>query len=291
MAHLENLSYRANINVFAYPESLRRENDDRRIILYDDHRTILNVLYVAMHEGLFGEEIPNVISFDRHDDAVRLTSKKKQQIKALKKSCFPNRNDKRIWQFTEFELSVLDDDWVRAGMELGVIKHYIGFEHKEEDAINVDSGYESYKSLDKQIHHIYSNGHLDWELGSRGVIGDVRYGYAQKHADIINDLQFHNGLFEDDTVAPFVFDIDLDCFTDKIEDHRIAWPDSIFLEHYHFQKNPEAYMFIKKLLSRSSLITICREPEFCGGVGESNRILELLDYYWFDGVLKTHRIS
>ena len=288
MADIYMLSYRANINVFQYPETLRRDNDERRIILYDDHRTIINVIYAAMHEGLFGEETPNVISFDRHDDAVRLTPQKKQQLKAVRKSCFPQRNDKRIWQFTEFGLSVLDDDWVRAGMELGLIKHYIGFGNKEEDAGNIESGYEKYMALDRYEHHLYSNGHLDWEFGARGVISDNNYRYAQKHTDITNDLQFHNGQFDNSPVLPFVFDIDLDCFSDIIEDRRMAWPESIFIEHY--LNNPRLSSFIRTLLARSSMITICREPEFCGGIGESNRILELLDSYWFDGALKTQRI-
>lgn len=288
MADIYMLSYRANINVFQYPESLREDNDERRIILYDDHRTILNVIYTAMYESYFGDEMPNVISFDRHDDAVRLTPQKKQRLKSVRKSCFTQRNDRRIWQFTEFGLSVLDDDWVRAGMELGLIKHYIGFGHKSEDALNIEDGFEYYKSLDKNVHHLYSNGHLDWELGSRGVIGDNNYRYAQKHTDITNDLQFHNGQFDNATVLPFVFDIDLDCFSDIIKDHRMAWPESIFVEHY--LKNTKINDFIRTMLARSTLITICREPEFCGGIGESNRILDLLDYYWFDGALKTQRI-
>lgn len=288
MAELYHLSSCSNILVFQYPDSLRRDNDDRRIIVYDDHRTILNVLYVAMQERLFADAMPNIVSFDRHDDAVLLSPKQKQQAKSVRKSCFPQRNDKRMWQFTEFGLSGLDDDWVRAGMELGLINNYIGFGHKQRDANNINSGYEYYKTLDRIEHRLYSNGHLDWELGSRGVFGDNHYHTPAKQDDILNDMQFHNGRFDDSPISPFVFDIDLDCFTEEFEDHRMAWPEDIFVERY--QANPEVGGFVRDLLARSSLITICREPDCCGGLGESNRMLELLDYYWFDGILKTQRI-
>ena len=75
MANIYQLSYFANISIFHYPNSLRRDEDDRRIVLYDDHRTLLNVLYVSMHEGLFSDTVTNVVSFDRHDDAVLLSPK------------------------------------------------------------------------------------------------------------------------------------------------------------------------------------------------------------------------
>lgn len=288
MANLFRLSYRTNINVYSYPEYCLLDNDDRRIIVYDDHRTILDVLYFALQEGHFGEEIPTVISFDRHDDSLVLSKEKRKRIKAIRKSCTLKRNDERMWRFVEFELRGLDDDWVRAGMELGLIKHYIGFGHNPIDAGNIDQGFECYKTFDKMIHHLYSNGHLNYELDPRGVIGDESYGWTHKRNSLLNDLQFHFGHFDSGVIAPFLLDIDLDCFATDCEDHMMAWPESIFSERY--EENYKANTFIRSLISRSSLITICREPGCCGGIGEANRILEMLDRYWLDGALKTQRI-
>ena len=287
MAELYWLSNRSNINVYNYPEQYRYEDDDRRIILYDDHRTLLDVLYFATQEGLFNGVVPNVISFDHHDDSVKLSTRMKQRAKAVRKSCFPKRNEEKIWQFVEFELGVMDDDWVRAGMELGLINHYVGFGHAA-DVWNIDSGYEHYKTLDKVVHHLYSNGHLDGVLGSRGVIGDASYEWAQKRNDLLDDIQYHHGHFDNGEIYPFVFDVDLDCFSTDCEDHTIAWPEAIFEERY--QENYKVSSFVHQLMSRASFITICREPGCCGGIGEANRILEILDYYWFDGALGTRRI-
>lgn len=290
MADLFSLSNRSNINVYNYPDVYRREvDDDRRIIIYDDHRSIIDVLYYAEQEGHFNEGIPSVISFDQHDNSLPLSSKNKQRIKSIRKSCFTKRNDEKVWQFVEFELRGLDDDWVRAGMELGLIKHYIGFGHHPIHASNIEEGYEHYKTLDKEVHHLYSNGHLDNVLGDRGVIGDDSYRFIQKHNDLLDDLQYHYGHFDRDAVYPFILDIDLDCFSTECSDNTIAWPEAIFRERY--QDNCKVSSFIRTLIARSSLITISREPGCCGGIGESNRILELLDYYWFDGVLGTQRIN
>ena len=287
MAELYRLSNRSNINVYNYPEQYGYEKKDRRIIIYDDHRTILDVLYYAIQEGHFGEEIPTIISLDHHDDAVRLSPEQKRKASAVRKSCLKKRNDVKLWKYVEFELCGLDDDWVRAGMELGIIKNYIGIGHSSA-ADNIDQGYEQYRSGDKVLHHLYSNGHLDSVLGNRGVIGDMLYNWPQKQKDLFDDIQWHNGQFDDEPIVPFVLDIDLDCFSTDCEGRTMAWPETIFAERYidNFKVNS----FVRQLISRSSLITICREFGCCGGIGESNRILELLDYYWFSGVLRTRRI-
>ena len=286
MAELYRLSQRSNINVYNYHENCRREVEDRRIILFDDHRTILDVLYFALQEGHFNGDVPSIISFDYHDDSVGLSSEVRQRANSLRNSCSVKRNDEKIWQFVEFSLGGMDDDWVRAGMELGLIKHYIGFGHHC-SANNIDQGFEQYRSLDEVMHHLYSNGHLDGELGNRGVIGDESYGWQQKRNDLLDDIQYHHRHFDEGDIKPFVLDIDLDCFSTDCFDHTIAWPEAIFIERY---QNPKVSSFIHYLINRASLITICRETGCCGGVGEANRILELLDYFWFDGALKTQRI-
>lgn len=287
MFEIHNLSQRANINVYTL-QGIRGNDGGQHVVLYDDHRTILDVLYYAHQEGAFGEDIPSVISFDHHDDAVSLTEDQKRRICSLRDSLANERDNGLMWQFVEFELSGMDDDWVRAGMEFGLIKHYIGFGHDEVDARNIENGYENYFSSDQVNHHIYSNGHPKWELGNRGVLGDHFYSWQQKQQDIMDDLHFHNGRFENNPVMPFVLDIDLDCFACECEDHIMAWPEDIFIERY--VNDPHTLCFIKSLISRATFITICRETGCCGGIGEANRILEMIDTYWFDGELKSRRI-
>lgn len=45
MANLYSISNRANVNAYSY--------QDKYIFVYDDHRTLLNVLFEAKKAGLF----------------------------------------------------------------------------------------------------------------------------------------------------------------------------------------------------------------------------------------------
>jgi hypothetical protein len=41
--------------------------------------------------------------------------------------------------------------------------------------------------------------------------------------------------------------------------------------------------FIKRLIERANIITICKESGCCGGIKESNAIFENIDELFFDG--------
>ena len=66
MSKLYELSWRTNINTYTFR--------GKHIILYDDHRTLLNILFEAKKLGEFAET-PNLIYFDLHDDACTLLPK------------------------------------------------------------------------------------------------------------------------------------------------------------------------------------------------------------------------
>lgn len=101
-------------------------------------------------------------------------------------------------------------------------------------------------------------------------------------------MQYHNRRFDEGDIKPFVLDFDLDCFTTECREKTYAWPEKIFIDEYFESSN--ARYFMESLLNRTSFITICREPECCGGIGEANKILNYLDRYFFDGALRTEPI-
>ena len=92
------LSWRSNIETYTYR--------DKQIILYDDHRWILNVIFEAIKHNVFDGQIPNIIYFDHHDDAcntnVRLANYNVDNIVTLVSRDF--------WPIVEFDLGVMDDD-------------------------------------------------------------------------------------------------------------------------------------------------------------------------------------
>ena len=55
------LAWFNNVNTYNYR--------DKHVVLYDDHRNILNVIFESTKLNLFSEKVPNIIYFDHHDDA------------------------------------------------------------------------------------------------------------------------------------------------------------------------------------------------------------------------------
>ena len=59
---------------------------------------------------------------------------------------------------------------------------------------------------------------------------------------------------------PFVLDFDLDCFTTECDDKTYAWPEDIFKKKYFDNENVRYFM--RRLIERSTIITICRFSYF-----------------------------
>lgn len=274
--HIDQLSWHGNINTYNY--------NSKHIILYDDHRWLLNVIYEATKLNLFNGKLPNIIYFDHHDDAchtaVRLNNYHVDNILELKKRDF--------WPIIEFDLSPLDDDWVTAGMELGLINDVVCIGNEENHNIdNWDNN--TYRTATNIEHKGYCINHLKWEIGDRGALGDSMTEYHPEYNHIRKIFGYNNEHFSP-SYHPFILDFDLDCFTTECKETTYAWPERIFWEEYS-AGSPKCSSFMQQLITRASIITICREPECCGGIGESNKILGYLDRYLFDGNLGTEPIQ
>lgn len=276
------LSRHTNIEVYYY--------NSKNIILYDDHRSILNVLFEAKKIDFF-EKTPNLIFFDRHDDACNPDIKLKKLLKKWNVKNIKDVPSRDFWSFVEFDLGGLDDDWLLAGMELDLINHAVVIGQKENSNIK-DMNFE-FKSSNGILHEMFDIPHLNYSLDCRGCLGDsvIKYPYYEKVRNIFeyNKPPYDSfPKFSKEVTYPFVLDFDLDCFTTDCEGKQYAWPEMIFKEKYYDNENVHYFMY--NLINRSSLITICREPQCCGGLGESNKILRYLDYYFFEGQLHTNPI-
>ena len=201
LPHMYELAHRANINVY----TIEIDGIQKYVVLYEDHRTILNVLYFARMKGIFSSA-PNIIYFDHHDDACEIYGDKLEKIKALPIS---EENFQTFWQFVEFFLGAMDDDWVWAGMYLDLIRNAVRVGGSQDD--NIQRINEMFNHIGKYLHPIY---HLDEELAYKGCFTDVfsRTPEADYHVRSIFDANFAT---EENTEkdTPFVLDFDLDCFT------------------------------------------------------------------------------
>ena len=278
--NLYPLSFRSNLNIYNYY--------GKAIVVYDDHRYILNVLFEAAKQNLFNGETPNIIYFDHHDDSCATKLKLKNILEKYRINEIKEMNSRDFWTMIEFDLSPSDDDWVTTGMELGLIKNVVCVGGKE--TINIpDWENHTFITTYGNEHKGFCIGHLKHEIGNRGSLGDAFTSYHPEYSDIREIFEYHNGSFCDKINNPLILDFDLDCFTTECRDKRYAWPETIFQTEYWIEDN-QVRSFILNLVNRASIITICREPSCCGGIGESNKILGSLDRYFFDGVLKTEAI-
>ena len=273
------LSFRSNIETYQY--------NDKYIVLYDDHRCLLNILFEALKIGIF-EKNPNLIYFDAHDDACNPKINKKDLLKKWQAKDIKNISSRDFWSFVEFDLSHLDDDWLLAGMELGLINNSVLI-GQYDNIYDMKSKFK-FKSSDGHIHELHSIEHLNQCLDSKGCLGDVVK--TENYKNIRNVFEYNQypylGRFADGIKNQFVLDFDLDCFTTECNGMLYAWPEEIFKKMYY--DNDIVSYFMDRLISRSQFITICREPKCCGGIGESNKILGYLDKYFFNRSLGTEPI-
>lgn len=275
---LSQLFYYSNIETFSFGE--------KTIVLYDDHRTVLTVIFEALRMKMLSQT-PNIIYFDWHDDGCEPDCNIDELWKKWKVDKIQDVDPRDFWSFVEFDLSHQDDDWLLAGMKLGLINDAVVVgAHKEYNISSMNGKYSSKKG----IHKVYSIAHLDYEISSRGCLGDclIKEPYYRDVRSIFGyNVSQCNDCFEPNT-PPFVLDFDLDCFTTQCEEKTYAWPEMIFRQKYADNYKTQGFMI--ELIERAQIITICREAKCCGGLGESNKILYYLDKYFFEGKLGTEVI-
>lgn len=271
------LSHRANIN--------DKTTSSGKVIIYEDHRTILNVLFLLKTQGKLDCPI-DIILFDDHDDAC-VPSKI-----ALKKIEEFNENEPDIrdfWTFTEFDLKFLDDDWVKAGMELNLINNIFLF-NSNESSINFVENYETKQFGTKKI---YNLGNVWDALSYKGCLNDAIM--ESENGQLWDDFGWKkNGdfKFEFKPKNKFIVDFDLDCFSIELLDNRIAIPEEILYEKITTYFRPEyhhfgtAQIFIKHIINNSEFSTICFENGCCGGYQQAFKIFESVNDLFFENEIK-----
>lgn len=252
--------------------------------MFEDHRSILIALYHARQKGIIdGENPPDLIRFDLHDDGKDPSS----GLDPLLPFVDAEADLREFFDFVEWELSTMDDDWVKVAMELGLIRHVVTFgAEKTDNFSNGKSVYEDHREVE---HQYWSLGHIWHELPYQGNLTDR--AKLTQNSDLWEILQWKgDGFKHQKEPHPLVLDFDLDCFTDKIDDQRIAWPNDILRSRFcDYDPGSEACItpkaFVSTLMQKSQFVTLCLESVCCGGLGEATRILETLDAIFWDSTL------
>lgn len=251
------------------------------VVIYDDHRWLLNVLFAASKHI----EHPNLITFDAHDDAAQC-AKKTVLLKQIGVEDLKNATAKQFGAFVDYDQREDDGGWLTTAMELNLIDSVVNIGNKHGHNFEDMNGiYESEDDVEHKVFELSQN--LDYELGPRGKLGDTcREEECRELRDFFGIEHFYIGVHYMAIKEPYILDFDLDFFTMSSDDQPThGWTERVF--NRRFPMNSEQDLFLRKLIRNAHIITICREPDYCGSLGDSNRILSLLDRYYFEGQLGT----
>lgn len=258
---LYEIGNRTNINHYVIDVDTDIKKD---IFIYDDHRTLLNVIFQSRIAGLC-DKSPDLIYFDQHDDAAK-TLDKESILQIFKVNDVSDITPEQFLGFVEFTLGGNDDDWLTAGLELDLINNVLNIGQTKNNNLH------KWKGLYKG-HRAYSVSFQEFSFEDSGVLSfdgskDIRIQTIRQVLRLINR-----------TKTPYILDFDLDCFTKDEGGITRAWTEEEFEDIF---STPCMEGHMQNLIKGSLYITICREPECCGGIRESNKILQLLDSYLFD---------
>lgn len=268
---LYEIANRSNIN--------HKSTSQNEVVIYEDHRTIINVLYFLLEKRNLEKSI-DLIMFDNHDDYCPPRESTVKKIMEFLKA--PNKQE--LNQIVEFDLAPLDDDWVKVGMELGLINNVFLF-NSDETRVELRKEYVTQNFGTK---YLYNLGNVWSALGYHGFLNDpIKNEYQILWDDFGWELNEGKFDFKKDR-RKFVFDIDLDCFSTRIMDKTIAIPEEIIIEKLTEQNRPSYHyyyssqQFMKQLIRDAEMVTICYENGCCGGIREAQKNFNMVDSVLFD---------
>ncbi|MGJ5819808.1 hypothetical protein [Paludibaculum fermentans] len=220
--------------------------------------------------------------FDAHDDACeprckpRLDRVRKSGLTAdeLFDICRGRQNSDDADRLSE-----LDDDWIQAGMLLGLIGSAVVF------GVHRPSFHHQLKVIDAldEVHTVDLLPRPNTSMGYQGALGDsIRVN--RRACEILGWEEDRKLRCFGHSNPPFLFDIDLDYFAIPWEQYILPWTEEIFRHEFltpsrqHTTQGLTARDFMDGLLDRAALLTIATEPRHCGdGELEGPKVASILN--------------
>lgn len=268
-----------NLDFLEAIDNLRKISFEKcECFIHEDHRWVLPIIHDAQEREVLPKPC-TLVMFDAHcdlldpicfDDICRIR-KKGVNLGNLIGSC----KDK---------LAKNDSDWIKAGMELGLIGDVVIF--------GVGGNWEEFKDHRGKLHRIELLSLPLTELESHdGKLCDlVQSSLFSKLWNILRweyDQQKDEFFFKKGG-KKILLDFALDCFVYNCLECKFPWPDELFESEFLTQsKNRKTTQwtgkkFLDGLIKRATLLTFSLESEFCGGLEKSEYILSKVNQFLFE---------
>lgn len=243
--------------------------------VHDEHRWVLPIIFDAQERQVLPRPCI-LVMFDAHDDA--LSPSCMDKITKMKEDGFDIED---IISLCENSLSGNNDDWVRSGMELGLIAGTVIFgveKSKEHDPYN-------YRPEFNNMPDLKFLGHPGSALEYQGVLVDHTKANCCSELRAMLEWSPNRGFSPVTDDNRILLDFDLDCFIVRyrLGRYKFPWPDEVFEGEY--PEESKAKGFMDELINRAGLITIAREPVHCGGAAKSDQVLHKVNRFFFDDEL------
>jgi hypothetical protein len=252
--------------------------------LHKEHRWVLPIIFYKQQENILPHPCTLVV-FDAHHDTLSPSCTCIKDILRIKETGI---TFDELVNLCQEKLSKRDDDWVKVGMELGLIDDAVIF--GVEDGVG-NGNLEKYKDQQCNIHKIKLLGLPREELGNQGDLSDIIRLEDLSDFWKILGWQYNNQFFFARDGRKILLDLDLDCFTVQWKSYHFPWPDEVFEKEFlaplnHMTKSGwTGKDFLGGLMNKAALITIAKEPDFCDGEIKATQVLYKVNHFLFDDKL------
>jgi hypothetical protein len=260
---------------------------DTAAFLHNDHRWVLVILAWAQENKVLPKPC-DLVMLDYHTDGNPTIALESEDGLASIARCRKTGSVADITALCEKHVRQDDGDWVKAGMEIGVIRHGVVFGVKRcarEDIYTDQSG---------QQHQFWTLSHIGDALAWQGCLSDraKRRSY-QTLWDVLGwDPPHFNR-----TDRRLAVSVDLDYFAVQSGYLGLVfpWPQALYAYQFDSGSNATATQgytareFLNGVLSQSAMLTIAREPKYCGGEAGCDQILADVNRLLFNGAIGISR--
>jgi hypothetical protein len=272
-----------------YPNPVRM-TDNVPVSIFRDHRWTLPIMALAAQQGLI--RLPALmICFDRHRDFLDPYC----GTEPLARYRRDGGSIESLVEMISEDLSPRDDDWVRAGMELGFIGDLVHFSSNLELTAS-ESPFESYQDSSGLAHRVFRLGRPVAELSYKGAL--VFPEHPAVSAGLWDMLAWDPRIASiGESARPFILDIDLDYGTISWDICTFPFPKEVRIREFDepcqskYTSGLTGSRFLTGLIRQANIVTISTEPDYCGGADTSRKVLDWADRYLFDGTLQSSELD